>query len=78
MAPWSSTPLFEEIRAIIRQRSKAPDTCALLYWLLTHFEDDGTMRDARRRRRDTITLRGVTYYLVKKDVAAAKSFAVEE
>jgi len=40
---WKYTPLFEEIRAIIKERSKLEDTRALIPWLVA----------LPRQRRDT-------------------------
>jgi hypothetical protein len=64
MAP-KRTPLFDALRQRLKDEAKRDDVLVLIFWLLTHFTDEGLIRSPQSPPRKTIVLDGVTYWLVR-------------
>jgi len=62
----SRTPLFLDLRSRIVADAKREDILIFVAWLLSNFTDEGTIRSPSSSRRKTITLDGVTYWLVRR------------
>ncbi len=59
------SPLYEDTRRRFKEESTAQDVVDIVAWLLTHYTDDGLLRAPQAKRRATVMIDGVRYWLVR-------------